>query len=509
MEKLENENEVISLINNLNIKEELKDKLLYFNEKIVNVINSKCLSNIDIIIDNMNQFDIDILLEYVTKIIEEYGLFQEFIEYKERKNLEDIKNTCVVIRDFYKFQDEILDTWSPVRKFNDFYTDLKVNNNMIIFTCINKLEDYFKDFETKLFDQSLSIHLTGSFKDKDLYERLINKYKEKKINYKLQFTTFKKIINNLDDKKYLKTFDKIDYLYDYSIKKMILTNSNIINNKIFKDLIKEENVNINKIKLEDLTGLTNIKEELDKLYNYIEFNKKIKNTSQIYLNLFFLGNPGTGKTTVARMYSEKLYNLGIIKENKLIEVTANDLMGQYIGHTKKVVRDVLKQAENGVLFIDEAYLLYNNNYSGGNNPYMEEAIVELMKYMENPKNIVIFAGYIEETRNLYNANPGLKSRIYKEIIFSDYNLIELYVILEKEFNKIGLKINSKSKSKIMNYIGNLKNDKNFGNARSMKQLACKMLMEHASKSKSLIIDDKDLPKIEVNQNKLGVDVYDR
>ena len=199
----------------------------------------------------------------------------------------------------------------------------------------------------------------------------------------------------------------------------------------------------------------------------------------MYLNMFFLGNPGTGKTTVARMYAKKLFALGLIDSSKVVEITPNDLMGRYVGQTKDAVRKILDEAAGGVLFIDEAYLI-NDDVKNGI-PYMNEALIELLKYLENPKNVVIFAGYSDKMKDLYDNNPGIKSRIYKEIVFDDYSSLELFQILELGLQDSGLKIDVKSKKRIINYIDNIKNDVNFGNARTIKNLSQKMIMNHANR----------------------------
>ena len=226
--------------------------------------------------------------------------------------------------------------------------------------------------------------------------------------------------------------------------------------------------------------------------------------------MFFLGKPGTGKTTVARMYAEKLYELKYINSNNLVEITPNDLMGSYVGQTKETTRKILDKAKDGVLFIDEAYII--DDEIKRNNTYMKEALIELLKYLEEPKNIVIFAGYEDKMKLLYNSNPGLKSRIYKEIIFEDYKTNELYEILTKDLLSKGLTIEKESKEKIIKYIEKLKKDTNFGNARTIKQLSQKMIMNHADKKlevETLIIDSTDLPKEEKNnQVRMGFGIYD-
>lgn len=504
--------EVIYDIKNLNIKDNLKKELNYFNETLQEIMRTSSVNNFNIIIDNMSKDNINILLEYTIAIIEKYGLYNEFIKYSEdNKRLDEISNSIIVIDEFSIFENKILDSWRAQERFNNFFTTAKVNNNLVIITCTNKIEDHLKDIESIIFNPKLCIHLTERGTSKELYDRLINRYQEKNIECQLSYNSFKSIVKSLDNNYYVKHFNLVDYIYDYSIKKILLDNGKIVNSKMFSDIVEKKEKKKKDInKIDNLIGLNNIKNELEGLYNYLEFSKKIKNSNTMYLNLFFLGNPGTGKTTVARMYAKKLHELGYIKENKLVEITPNDLMGKYVGHTKDAAREIFESAKGGVLFIDEAYLI--NDDLNAKITYMKEALVELLKYLEDPKNVVIFAGYQDKMRMLYDSNPGIKSRIYGEIIFEDYTSDELFEILSFDLQEKGLKINNKSKNKIIKYIDNLKKDINFGNARTIKQLSQKMIMNHANKkleTDNLLIDATDLPEYENNNMlKMGFGIYD-
>ncbi len=480
-----------------------------FDEILENIIKKEYKMDIDIIIDQMTKENIDILLEYITEELKEKTYLKEIKEFNKR-DFDDYYNTIIVVKNINEFEDEIIDPWKPNQCLKEFIQKIRNNNNIVIFTSSNKVENTFKDIKKKIFDFNTCIHLKGKKSKKEMYNDLINKYKEKNIQYKLSYNTFKEILENMNE------IDEypVEFMYNYSLKKIIADSKEEITSKTFKIFIPEkEQISKKNIKddienLENLIGLNNIKSQLDTLYNYLEFSKKIKNTD-IYLNLFFMGNPGTGKTTVARIYKEKLYQLGYIKENKITEITPNDLIGDYVGQSKTKTKKILEKAKDGLLFIDEAYQLYSTTYKNGNNPYMEEAIVELLKYLENPKNIVIFAGYTEETKKIYKANPGIKSRIYGEIIFDDYNKEELYKILEQDLNQKGITIKKTSKQKIINYIKTIKQQKNFGNARTMKQLSQTMIMNHANKSTTLIIDETDLPNIENEKSRMGFDIYGR
>ncbi|WP_371814647.1 AAA family ATPase [Jeotgalicoccus sp. WY2] len=124
----------------------------------------------------------------------------------------------------------------------------------------------------------------------------------------------------------------------------------------------------------------------------------------------YLGNPGTGKTTVARLVGQVLYQEGVLKSNKFVEVSRQDLVSGFIGKTSEITLDKLKEAHGGVFFVDEAYTL---NSGGGSTNYGQEALDTILKYMEDNRDsiMIIFAGYTKEMYDFFNMNPGLKSRI--------------------------------------------------------------------------------------------------
>lgn len=511
------ENELIYEIEELNINSNLKKELAFLKEKLEKLEEHQNIKPFDIIIDNMSQNDLDTLLEYTTRMLQQRGNYKDILKYRRGFN-DEVANSIIVVDKIRSFEAEITDSFHSKEKLTSLFTNLRLNNNMIIFACCDEIEKHLRNIDNVVFNPKQCLHLTIKISPKDLYSQLMAEFKNNNLICTLSYDFYKKLYAELKNNVYVKSLNINDYLYDYGLKRLILDNAKVINSKTYKDLIPK---NINKNKSEknlaekqitDLVGLENIKKQLASLYNYLEFRKKTNQKNPLYLNLFFLGNPGTGKTTVARMYAKKLYDLGFIKENKLVEIVPNDLTAEYVGQTREKTRDILDEASGGVLFIDEAYLLYTSNYSNGQNPFMEEAIVELVKYLEDPHNVVIFAGYPNEMRKIYQANPGLKSRIYGEILFADYTPSELYEILNKEINTLGLKIKTKSKEKIMNYILTLKQDENFGNARSIKQLGQKMVMNYANreeKDEDLIVDEKDLPEIEKETSeRMGFSNYD-
>ena len=184
--------------------------------------------------------------------------------------------------------------------------------------------------------------------------------------------------------------------------------------------------------LNKLIGIKKVKEQVENFIALAEINKKREEQGMIgssfSLHSMFLGNPGTGKTTVARLVGEVLYQKGVIAKNKLIEVSKTDLIGQYQGETNKKTRQILESALGGVLFIDEAYALS----SGGSRAVGQEALDEILKFMEDHRDdiVIIFAGYTKEMGEFLNMNSGLRSRIPNTFDFEDYT--------EEEIVEIGL-----------------------------------------------------------------------
>ena len=184
-----------------------------------------------------------------------------------------------------------------------------------------------------------------------------------------------------------------------------------------------------------LPGLKKVKDEVKNLVAYLQSSKERKEQGlgegpALTLHLIFSGNPGTGKTTVARLLAEIYRDLGLINGGKLIEVTRSDLVVAEKGKTAERAADKFNQAIDNVLFIDEAYTLINKNDPNDNG---QEAIDELLKFMEDFRDrlIVIVAGYEKNMKDFVAANAGLASRFKRNIVFENYNDLELYQIFYK------------------------------------------------------------------------------
>lgn len=254
-------------------------------------------------------------------------------------------------------------------------------------------------------------------------------------------------------------------------------------------------------KLSELIGLEEVKVVLNQqlAYNRVSALRQAHGFSNEILNrhLVFSGNPGTGKTIVARLYTKILYNNKIIQENKLVEVGRADLVGEYVGQTAPKVKRAFDEAKGGVLFIDEAYSLIPSS----ERDFGHEAISEIIQEMENRRDkvLVIFAGYEELMAKFIETNPGLSSRISREIKFLDYTIDQLIAILELMINKRYYQLTDDCKTVLAQHFSEVVNCRNFGNARYVRKLVDEIVFSQAQRviegDKNQLEDDTFLNQI--------------
>jgi len=257
-------------------------------------------------------------------------------------------------------------------------------------------------------------------------------------------------------------------------------------------------------KLNNMIGLKGVKSEIEEFIAVVEFNEARKEqgfaSATQTLHSLFLGNPGTGKTTVARLVGDILYEKGVISKNIFVETSRTELVGQYIGQTAIKTRKVLESAVGGVLFIDEAYSLAIGN---DKRDFGIEAINEILKFMEDNRDkiVIILAGYTNDMMKFLEMNEGLRSRIPNSFTFEDYSIDELIEIGIKELKAQAYKLDEEKYTEFVQHNYRLTNDASNGrwirnlNEKLLRKLAVRMSKDRTADVSFITNEDLETAKV--------------
>ena len=469
--------------------------------------------------------------ELVEKIAQLIGTYMWFFLYlnKDMRNYTESMNDLLLnknyIRDLYTVQREgkLYNKLGmlTIENFENIMFANQMDKNMILNMLIDKIETNnsrvctviygnketiksilapYPKLNTSLFNVELDIdelsieEVHRMIVDKlELKEPVSEEIKEKLFNYikqtygssELKNTEYVKVLYN---KIILKELDTFKMSETQKLKPDDIPNA--YNTRDLPEILAD---------LNGLVGLDKIKEQINNLISLLKFNKNANiDISKFNLHMVFTGNPGTGKTTVARLLSDILFNLGYVRKNKLVEVSAKDLIGEYIGQTSGKTYNVLKSAFGGVLFIDEAYSIISTDSKA---TFASDCISTILKVMEDQRDnlIVIFAGYKNEMENFIKFNPGLQSRIGYKIEFDDYSNEELMQIFKNLLETNKFKITQEAEEKVKNIIEKSSKIENFGNGRYINKMYQDILILHANnmgdekdKEKLMLITEQDI-----------------
>ena len=282
-----------------------------------------------------------------------------------------------------------------------------------------------------------------------------------------------------------------------------------------------ENIDDLKAELNELIGLDGVKKEVNNLINMVTVHKLRQQhglkSVDMSLHMVFSGNPGTGKTTIARMMARIYRSLGVLSKGQLVEVDRSGLVAGYVGQTAGKTSKVIESALGGVLFIDEAYSLTSKS----ENDFGSEAIDTLLKAMEDHREdfVVIVAGYDGLMDTFIHSNPGLESRFNRYLHFDDYSVDEMLSILDLQLKKGQYTLEDAARTAVREYIeasntGSIA----FGNARGVRNIFEKLLVEQANrisrmenvgKEDLLLITEADVLAARQNDTQLAKAEFDR
>lgn len=235
--------------------------------------------------------------------------------------------------------------------------------------------------------------------------------------------------------------------------------------------------------LDELVGLGEVKAQVKKLAAFAKMKQAMSDkdgaSAPIVLNMEFVGNPGTAKTTVARIIAGILHEIGLLPTSELVEVGRADMVAKYVGQTAEKVKEVFQKAKGKLLFIDEAYALTDC----WENSYGDEAISTILQEMENNREdtVVIFAGYPDKMNEFFSRNPGLRSRVPFTIRFIDYSAEEMAQIVEAETQKRGFAVMPEAKLRVLDICTRAAGNPDAGNGRFCRNLAESAVLSYAER----------------------------
>ena len=425
--------------------------------------------------------------------------FKELTEHDFLNNVEEnYKQKVIILKNIYllsikdgtKIENDRQLNMSIIR--SNFPSFIMNNSNDKIFIICDKsvnLKNFYGSFnQLKNIFNTIDIK---PLKANDVFDIFMKKIENPSYNGKITLEdNFKDKLKNYIEIHYpyspYKNLEFVKFLFDSAIESSFNTSHpGLLKVEDFMEF--KSNRLEGEAALNELIGLDNVKQEVRNLKAFLEFTRAKEKMGEkmpkLDLHMVYYGNPGTGKTTVARMMADILFNLGYIRYNKCLETEAKDFIANIPGATAMKTNEKIQEALGGVLFIDEAYAL-------GESEYGKECIAALIKSMEDFRDdlVIILAGYHNEMETFLEINSGFKSRVAYYMDFVDYTNEELYQMFEYHFNNYGFEIrDNEVRQRIYQICDMAKRRNSFGNGRFVRQKVDDILRKHAQNS----VDQED------------------
>lgn len=431
-------------------------------------------------------------IEYIIKIMEHFDFiknenykFLNLKELEEKDKLlpENYKEDIIVITNVYALNGSSANDEKYIQFIkNDLPSFILDNSNNKVFIICDKTANikafYQKYPQLKLLFDDIQI---PDLSEEEICQILMDKIlKNSELELEEDFES--KLLEYLYNEYMFSAYQNlefIDYIYKEILKRLLLTDHpTYLTLREFPLFRVDDELDFESFN--ELVGLDNIKKEVRDLYEYLDLQRSKKmrgdKVPDVELHMVYLGNPGTGKTTVARFMGGILFNLGFIRYNKCIECESKDLISDVAGQTAIKTSEKIQEAMGGILFIDEAYAI-------GENVYGAECIATLIKAMEDYRNdlVVILAGYKVEMQRFLEINSGFKSRVPYTFEFIDYTIPELIKLTLQLFHKYNLEISGSMVTEKLEQIYKeaKRKDVGFGNGRFVRTTVDKILKQHA------------------------------
>lgn len=420
--------------------------------------------------------------------IKEFNNYKKYLKYRRQGLIRTGNKNWLIIDTSRSASMKLIKEITLLNQFNHFTTNLISDTD---YTSQkygfdeNKFLSSIKTFglySNILLISSSSLSSSALSKFGDLCTFYIN-YNEININKK-QVDVKKYIEDNhfhVEDENLLYRLEQVptkelDRTLTKAFIKALNDNTNVIKGEYIQDTTNDLETYINE--LNNLVGLKKAKKTLFEIINYLQVAKKRDDI--VCLNMCFLGNPGTGKTTVAKLVGKILSAIHVFNTSApFIATSREQLVGRYIGQTEEKVLDTVNNSLGGILFIDEAYSLISDD----SRDYGAKVIDVLVNQMDLHKNdlCVIFAGYKEEMLEFLEMNPGLDSRVPFKINFKDYSNDELFEIFNKMINDSNFYLENGLEEILLNHFEEVKKSKNFGNARYVRNFIERLKIKQANR----------------------------